>query len=658
MGASRSKKVKKWLPPGAFLLALALSLAGLASRSAGPAGAGTASVSPGPMASRGASPVFPPAELPRGRPVKVALAYADHEETSRALMAYRQVLEEEGFPFELLPLSRASSLGPAELKDAYAAIILPEEINRQLSLPLAARLEEYVLTHGGKLWVGRDVGTLDAGGAPLVKGALARLVGAGYGEGVGEEYPGSWIIPPGSPLRGYFDPGLFDGDPLRIYGYPALQDLHRSLEGVSATVLAIGRETPAGPEQALVTEKVYPRGGVAFFTNARLALHKYQANDDFILRAPLKYFLLERVRLPRLVASPGGGGGLAIAVHVDSGKHLRYLDRIFSQNLFSREIPFSIHLTAGPDDERPGDGLGINVENPAVQQKYVRRLASYGSIGSHGGWRHNYWAREFDSFSEDERREYIDSNYRALTVATGQAVVEYSAPGGLHSPAVNDYIAAWGTVAASVPNSYYSPPTHAWFDGRREDRFWLFGYTGTRYGMALENMLMEGRSPRQIVADTRGVVDTVVGRREIRLYYFHPVSVGTYPLMWKEIQNYILHCVRQGRLVVRTMSGFAAFLNRHRKVRFSVSRAPGGYTVEAEGPESLREMTFALPLGGGQARPVTGLRLREEGDWAYFTVEDDVLRVRFRVEIEPRAGVRVATLAGHPAWGSRLRTCP
>jgi len=353
---------------------------------------------------------------------------------------------------------------------------------------------------------------------------------------------------------------------------------------------------------------------------------------DFVLRPLLKYFLLELVGLPRLVASPGGTGGLVVAIHLCSGAYFRDLDRILAWRLLSGDIPFSFYVTAGPDNDRPGDKRGVDVLNPKKGRRYVEALEQYGSIGAHGGWCHNYWAYHYRELTDEEKKAYIDWNYQALAEVTGRPVTDYAAPGGAHDPKVNNYLAALGTKAASVPVAFNSPPTHAWFNGQPENRFWFFGYTGTTYGTAFENMLAGGRKPAQIEEDIRQLLDFLAEKREIRLLYFHPVSLARHPEMWRSIQSYLLKQVEEGNLTVRTMNDFAAFLTRHEKVRFSIRKARRGYYLTASSPDSLKEMTFALPVDKyNHLKNVAGLKVKEKNGWAYATIIRDVQKADFLV---------------------------
>lgn len=569
-----------------------------------------------------------PLSFTPGREIKLALVSPASSVNSNIVAGYSQVLKEEGFAFDILTHEALMDSSPDELKVKYAALVLPEEVNAYLP-DAAVNVVRLYLHRSGKVFCGAKVASLTRDGASVTAWPFAQVAGISGFEG---SYSGPWVIPKSSPIRAYFDEGLFNEDKIRIYGFPDFSEERPELKGVSAAVLAYGT-TDLNPEQALVTRKDISGGGVFFYVNSKPGLQKTKGNNDFLLRDLLKYFLIEVVRLPRMVASPGAKGGLVIGIHVCSGVYFQHLDKIFASNLFTKEFPYSFAVTAGPDCNKPGDGKGVDAGNPDKGLPYVKRLTQYGAVGSHGGWIHNYWALSYNLIPSETRKEYIDKNYRVLEQAIGKKVTEYAAPGGIHSQELNNYIAAWGTRAASIPSCYFSPPTHGWFDGKPETRFWLFGYTGLQQGTAIENMMMEKTPAWVMEAGLKDLVDTVVRRREIRLFYSHPMSVSVLPHVWLSFQNKVAAHVRNGDLTVRTMTDFADFLDRHALVHYSFIREKDGYTVIAKSTSSLKEISFALPLNPDTQASTDDSRiaLETKDRWTYATVTQDIREISFKV---------------------------
>ena len=308
----------------------------------------------------------PKTDFPFNAELQTALVFDGVD--SEVLAAYRQVLAEEGFPFEQVPAETLLQYDARKLKERYLAVILPEEAGRRTGPSVARLLEDYVLIAGGKLFLGLDAGTVDEKGSRRENSLFSSLAGCRFapaglpaegGSGPADSPAGIFLVPEQSPLRKYFDPVLFSRDALKVFDWPPVKDSYSPLTGVSAEVLACYDRVV--PESGAVLKKNYPGGGAVLSVNGAPGLLKCRENIDFVLRSLLKYFLLEVAGSPRLVASPGGTAGLVVAVHVCSGAYFRDLDRILAGRLLSREIPFSFYITAGPDNDRPGDRRGFDV---------------------------------------------------------------------------------------------------------------------------------------------------------------------------------------------------------------------------------------------------------------------------------------------------------
>lgn len=578
-----------------------------------------------------------PGQSPGGLPLdwgkhgfKVGLIRPDHRINDSAVQGYRQVISEEGFPLEELSPSRVHYLGDG-LSDFFQALILPEGVNRDLT-PKVARILSSFAARGGRLWIGQDT----AASSPEARLILAQAAGLTF---TGEPGPDpskflktTWEIPAGSPIREFYDPQVFAGDRLKMYAYQPFESPREPAQAEGAQVLATGGRYPA------ITQRQIPGGGWMLYMNARPGESKVRGNDDFLLRAPLKYFLIHLTGMPRLMGSPGGVGGVVMSIHVCSGRYISDLEQMVERGLFYREIPISFAITAGPDNDRPGDRRGFDAANPQKGGRVIRQIKKFGSIGSQGGWIHNLWGFEYSKIAPEQRRQYLELNFKTLETAALTQVEEYAAPGGAHSPDLHDELARLGTKAASIPSAFNSPPTRVWFNGGQERRFWVFGYSGNQYGHEVENMLRNGRSPAQIVTDVAELFDVAARKREVRLFYSHPFELASRPEMWRSIQGEALRLIKQGRLQVETMGSFAHFLDRREKTYFEIRREGAGFYLEASNPQGLSLMTFAIPTGGGDWRVESvgsghepEVELSGENGWSYLTVQNDVKGIKLRL---------------------------
>jgi hypothetical protein len=532
------------------------------------------------------------------------------EPTPRAI--YWRFLGDEGYPTGTLTPIEIEGLGPTHLRAGYSAVILPENV----ALPpgTVEVLASYVRDHGGKLvcaWTAGDGGGGDAAGLWGLLG-LTPLDSEAPG---GVAPPTLWTFPPGSPVTALIDPGILDGPYFRPVGLIPMPSPRRAVAPKGAVLVA--------PDVWLHR---FPGGGLTVFINGHPAEEK-RVGDDALFRVLLKYFLDELAGTPRIVMSPGGVGGLVINLHVCSSAYLGALDRLFRREVFPPDLRLSVHVTPGPDDLRPGDGLGVYADSPAKGRPFVQELARHGEVGAHGGWMHDGWAGSSAGWLAPVRRRYLDQSLDSLAAVVGRPVLEYSAPGGVHDRDTDDHLARRGVLAAAYPGGEDAPPAHAWVEGKGLSRLWHFGYSGDQYGLCPESMLAAGRSPEEVAEEVRALVARAAQRREIRLFYLHPASLADRPIIWRALISEVRTQLAAGRLTVAPMSAYARFLNQAERIELAVWKAGPTVIVEMAGPASLRGVAVALPVSPEYAvarSSGTGrLTFDNGGSVGYLAVETD-----------------------------------
>lgn len=547
------------------------------------------------------------------------------------ITVYRELLSEEGFPYRLVNLSLLKSLSAAELEEKFWVLVFPEGSLLPPNPAFCQAFKEWVQDKNGKILLIYNGGSISSS-LPLPKetpkqGANSFLLAlAGLGrkpKAPSLSFAGFWFVPSTSVLNAAYDPGVLDQGKLRVPGYPPAQSEHLYLNKKTPDVQELAFTHTSGKEEIpLVTLRYFPRGGAVFFVNARLGYLKAFANDDFLARVPLKFFLIDVARVPRLVATPLGSGGLVLNLHLCARRSIKYAKELRARGLFSTELPLTISVTAGPDILVPGDRLGVDATGRS--KVFLQELAHYGSLGSQGGWRHTQWGLFFEYLSEAERQRLIRYNWKAMSKISPQPVLEYAAPNGRHSRSINNYLAELGYRAEAFPAAFNSPPTRPWFTGQLDHRLWLFGYSGTKFGTCPEDMLKAGRTPAQIVEDVKGeIIDQAIKRREIRLFYTHPDSLARYPEIGTYLKHYLFGKKAAGLLTVRTMGQYASFLDRHQAARFAVYPLKRSLRLEVSSPLSLEELTFALPFENShfvaRGQGATWV-LKRDGPWLYATI--------------------------------------
>lgn len=554
------------------------------------------------------------------------------------ISAYEAVLREEGFLHRRIILPELAALTAAERLQRYRAIILPENVNVSLPASAADILREYVEV-GGKLLLVFDPGSRGPGGERLLEPLFAELSGVHYAlpsseaHGTAETYQGFWQFTSEATARAWgITPGKLDqGLALSTYSYGRMRFAHTRNRVTTAQELAFDSST--GARVAVLTQKLYRGGGCVVFANLRLGAHKLNS-DDLTARSVLRTFLLRYAHLAHLMNTPQGKGGIVLNLHLDSNAHLLPLQPMIQRGVLRSDLAYSIHITAGPDNYQPGDGLGFDVGSPAKGQPWVEKLVNYGAIGAHGGWIHNYFAAKLNEMPREQVENYLRLNFDALENRTGQRVVEYSAPAGNHPPLVNHWLESRGALAYYSPGDTGSGPTRSMFKSRPvSGRLWSFPITPMRQYASMEDLIAAGVPEEEASGWLEDLLDFVEEHAVIRTIYTHAND-----------REYSLRCLSHfsgraagdqasGKLLVWPMSRFAEFLNRHEQTTFYISRYPDGWRIDLSNPGGLKDLTTAVYIGGREEVRVegSGVITRRENGWLYLTMDRHIRTNRVRI---------------------------
>jgi hypothetical protein len=571
------------------------------------------------------------------RPISVALLATDagSEQAKLILTAYEQVLREEGFPYRVITGADLDGYGANGLKENFEALLVPEHLNALMTPESAGVISAYVRLHGGQVLLSFDPATMLPGTGALPEPLLAELAGVHYfKQAGGTTYTGCWIFPtPGQGLEWGITPGKLDRDnAVGSYSYGKLKFEHARAVNIDARVIAYDRS--AGVENPVLTEKKYGGGGTVVYANIPLGKYKL-LSDDLTLRSVLRSFLIKYARVPRLVNSPGGRGGVVFNLHICSGAYFRPLLVMLMQGLFQSDLPFSIHITAGPDTYKFGDSTGFFAESQYRGQPVLEVLQNYGEIGSHGGWVHNFFAYNLQYLTRERAFQLIDWNNNALEAITGKKVVEYSAPGGNHPFWVNAKLEESGVRAYYYAGDTGSAPTHPRLNDQYSgDKMWAFPITPFREFASLEEMERGGVKPVEVREWMGSLVDFTIKEKAIRMIYTHPTDTRFGLDAIRAFEDKALSEQKKDRLIVAPMVYFADFLNRYARTRFNIARLEGNcYVIDLENPAGLKDITVAVYVGEEGQVVTTGgdlETLREDG-WLYLTVTSNETKKHLEV---------------------------
>lgn len=521
---------------------------------------------------------------------------------------------EEGL--HLVPVHDSEFLRPIFARNRCAGIILPDTIHKQAGDVFVSAIQSYVRS-GGKLMLVYDAGTLSSEGRyARTKSRFSELAGIDYAlyDSL-EKNTMAWSpvsapremftqldVPPGkyypfAPAVGAPDASQQSKSSLTRYRYEKLQYpsfvTHGSYEGKAMLYSAAG--VAAG-------EHKFGNGSVLF---VNLPLAYLKANTDgLLLHSFLKYFAEHTLALAYLASVPDGIGGLVLNWHVDSNAAIKPLEEMDSWTMM-KQGPYSIHITAGPDAHDIGDRRGFDVDhNLAGQARIQKYIAAGYSIGSHGGWIHDYFAAHVDIDDPGTMKPFLEKNKDSLERAAHRRVTEYSSPSGDQPEWVTRWLEANGFVGYYFTGDSGMGPTEGYRDGVREgNHIWAFPISHLGRAAAFEEMSDSGFQPPEILAWLEQMTQFAVTHHVVRLIYFHPPGILEYHGLIDEWMNQTAQLAGEGRFRWYTMSALADFLNARKQVEWKSSEAGGVMTIAASHPSNLEHMTWRLPVARF-ARPV------------------------------------------------------
>lgn len=551
--------------------------------------------------------------------VSVALLLPDDANRDDPLVtAWTDAAAEEGIPLQVITTNeflRPIALG----RERVAGLVMPDSVHAAANDVLVGRLREYVVG-GGALMIVFDAATLSVPFRTYASlwSRLSGLAGVEYAfydelaERTTRRSPvlgsrGTFVALDIAP--GKFRPTDPDADAperadapappqprneftLSGYGYEAFDYGHFTTRGEYAGRLLL--YTPDGDVVAGV--RGHGRGQV-LFVNLPLGYLKTQT-DGLLLHAFLRYFGTEVAGLPALSSAPGGRGGLVMNWHVDAAPALEALRALEGSPIF-RQGPYSVHVTAGPDVDAPGDGGGLDAPGDAYAQRWLRFFAERGDeVGSHGGWIHNYFGKRVNEENRGEFERYLVLNKDALEKVTGRPVTEYSAPQGTHPTWTTDWLTANGIRAYYFTGNTGMGPTRTYRDGKRQaPRAWAFPVLTLGANASFEEMTEDEVPPDTVATWLEDVAQFAADRHVIRLVYFHPPGLlEYYP---EPIERWLARTAAlgaAGRFAWYTMTDVAEYLDRREQVDWHVERyASGGIVVSASHPDSLGRQAWLVP---------------------------------------------------------------
>jgi hypothetical protein len=557
------------------------------------------------------------------------------ERARGVLEAWQSAIAEEGFQARLVDAGKVEAAGLPGGQPR--GVILPDTALTHLGDKTVAELYRYVQA-GGRLLVTFDAGTLRAedGTYSPLRSRLSDLVGVTYAE-YRDKREGIFrndtlLMTPQGAQALAVQPGK-TGQSTRA-GQGAAETLELKAYGYDK--LSYPMLTTRGPERgtalarnlqgdAVVLRSRYGKGEV-LFVNMPVGYLKSRS-DGYLLHQSLRLFLGGMLGSPQLLSVPDGIGGIVLNVHVDSGASNQPL-RVLEDRGFFKDGPFSLHFTAGPDTYELGDKSGLNIDNSAWVQNFIRRADAAGhEIGDHGGWIHNIWGDKVNENNAGTYESYLEKNHTSMTRVLGRAPQVYSAPVGNHPLWANRWLEQHGFTAYYDTGGSGLGPMRSWREGKKVDtKMWAFPVSNFKTVATFEDIESIANNDEydiEILAYrnfTKEMIDYVSNQRVARLTYFHTPAAERHATI---VESWLTHAKPQrakNRFKWYRMDDLAQFMTRREETQWSWS----GQVLRASHPKSLSSLSWILPNTQAQTLIVRegNATITQDGTSALVQVKD------------------------------------
>jgi len=550
---------------------------------------------------------------------------------SYVLDAYESVLQEEGVPVTRMSAVTLLSLSEKNFEKLHPAVIFADGVNQSLPMDIREWAKSY-LEKGGNVAVISDAGTKDHKGSFLEEGVFREILSLNnitykenkksftYGYLQIEKNSMDFLdIPPGKTL-GRNLLGAYSYGKLK---YPIARVKN---EGVRKSDVCAWAVTKSGFKSPGIVFKNYGKGKVMYTC---LPLGYLKANaDDFPLRKLLRAFLFKAVKIPHLLNTPEGKGGLVVNWHIDSSIDWKSIPYLIQNGDIRKDVKCSFHITAGDFRDAPGDRLGFDAHGKG--REFVLNLLEYGVVGSHGGWGHNWFAENVQKkvFSEKDIYKYIRKNNDCLELVTGYRPREYSAPNGVHpQPVTTRVLEKLGFTCYYYTGDNGSSPNRTFIDERVISKSIIaFPISSLGKYASLGDMHKMNVSEQKVSSWLKSIIDYAVKTRSVKLVYSHPYDIGNYPNAFKEFMDYAESAQQNGLLKIQPMSYFADFTRRFLKTKFTCDTSKRKITLT--NPQGLSDTILALPGNMTTGHLQEGISASSDGNYNYVIFSGDFKKTK------------------------------
>lgn len=352
--------------------------------------------------------------------------------------------------------------------------------------------------------------------------------------------------------------------------------------------------------------------GKVLFVNLPLTYLKGRT-DALMMHGFLHYFTRQVVGMAHLSAMPNGVGGMTLNWHLDSMAAQAPTQSLIKLNVFSDPAAlFSVDMTAGPDTVMPGDKLGWNLSANKTARQLLKTLDGWGhSMGSHGGWIHDYFGFNVTETNSSEStggacvntvvkvdsyQQCLVLNRQAVDGTVGKLSRSYSAPEGNNPLWAMTWLEQQGVVATYFAGHTGLGVTRQYREGQlRNPNIWVFPVTPQGLYATFEEFQAYNVPQSDVLDGYKALIDFNVAQNTSRLIYAHPPGAALWSSVLKDMLAYAK--AKNANFAWYTMPRLADFMTRRLSVSWTQTKdATTGLTLfTASHPVSLKEMVWRLP---------------------------------------------------------------
>ncbi|RQU11466.1 hypothetical protein DF153_20415 [Burkholderia cenocepacia] len=340
--------------------------------------------------------------------------------------------------------------------------------------------------------------------------------------------------------------------------------------------------------------QAYGNGGV-MFVNLPLAYLGGQT-DSMPIHGFLHYFTTNILSMPHLSLQPRAQAGMVLNWHFCARDQIQPAQYLKNYGVWNSG-PYSIVMTAGPDDVTIGDGLGINLTNNTQAKQLVAFLLKRGhKVGSHGGWAHDYWGANASEANASTFTQYLVLNHNAVQSVTGKPDVEWAAPEGNTPTWAVNWLESNGYSGYYFTGHTGNAQTRAYRNGSLlNPGIWAFPVMPFGKYATFEEFQEFAVPTTDVQNWYMSLIDFVVANRTSRLIYMHPLGASWYPNVVTAILGYASSLATTGQFKWFTMDQLTQFDRRRLLVNWTATDTGASWTFSATQPTSLQDMTWLLP---------------------------------------------------------------